>query len=200
MTHENQLWFELFRKNYIDNYIRLIIKAYQSIPIESHRIIKKEEDRRTELVEHMRCLKHEFHINSPIVYEAGEKTKRMDICCYLNYLKEDYYICFECKRFLKNEITNSYIERKYYGEGIKRFEDGEYSRNMPQAGMVAFLESGNIDKLKETLKRKIPSKTIDKKIEDISLEYSFFYIFRTVHKRVMGQSLSLHHILLDLTN
>jgi hypothetical protein len=193
-------WFELFRKNYIENYIRLVIKSYQGISDESRVFIKKEEDRRTELVEIMRRKKGEFNINFPITYESGEKTKRMDICCYLDNLKEDLYICFECKRFLRSKITKSYFETEYYGQGIKRFEENEYSQCMPQAGMIAFLESGDMKKLKKLMDQVLPEKALNKKLDDCSLQYYFCYVYKTIHKRgKVGNSLSLHHILLDLT-
>lgn len=69
-------WFGLFKSSYIENYILLVIESYQSISAESRSITKKEEDRRTELVEIMRCKKNEYNICFPIVYESGEKTKR----------------------------------------------------------------------------------------------------------------------------
>lgn len=77
-------WFGLFKSSYIENYILLVIESYQSISAESRSITKKEEDRRTELVEIMRCKKNEYNICFPIAYESGEKTKRMDICCYID--------------------------------------------------------------------------------------------------------------------
>lgn len=200
METKDPSWFELFRRNYIENYIRLVIKSYQNIPIESKGVTKKEEARRTELVEIMRSKKAEFNINFPIVYESGVETKRMDICCYLDNLKEDLYICFECKRFLKRNINNSNFEKEYYGEGIRRFEDGEYSQCMPQAGMIAFLESGELEKLNKLMLQKLPEKALTMQFEDCSLQYQFCYVYKTVHKREMvGSSLSLHHIILDLT-
>lgn len=66
-------WFGLFKSSYIKNYILLVIESYQSISAESRSITKKEEDRRTELVEIMRCKKNEYNICFPIVYESGEK-------------------------------------------------------------------------------------------------------------------------------
>ena len=51
-------WFGLFKSSYIKNYILLVIESYQSISAESRSITKKEEDRRTELVEIMRCKKN----------------------------------------------------------------------------------------------------------------------------------------------
>ena len=99
-------WTQLFQTGYIENYICLVIKAYQDVGAESRTAVKKEEERRTELVEYMRNRKAEFYITAPIGYEVGERTKRMDICCYLEGLREDYYICFECK----NNVLPKYLE------------------------------------------------------------------------------------------
>lgn len=193
-------WTQLFQTGYIENYICLVIKAYQDVGTESRTAIKKEEERRTELVEYMRNRKAEFYITAPIGYEVGERTKRMDICCYLEGLREDYYICFECKRFLKNTTTKSQFEDEYYGEGIKRFENNEYSSRMPEAGMISFLETGNLDKLKKLMEIKLPEKAVDRKAINCSLKYSFCYVYRTIHKRKNSQRMiSLYHILLDFT-
>lgn len=193
-------WMELFRANYIDNYVRLVIKAYQSIESDSHIVRKKEEERRTELVKAMRDKKEEFHITFPITYESGEKTKRMDICCYLDGLNENNYICFECKRFLKSTTIKSFFDNEYYGEGIKRFENNEYSSCMPYAGMISFLETGTMDKLKKLMEVKLPEKSFDKKVMNCSLDYAFCYVYRTLHKRKENKViLSIYHILLDFT-
>ena len=92
------------------------------------------------------------------------------------------------------------IRDRYYGEGIKRFENNEYSRHMNEAGMIAFLETGDMGKLKGLFEKELPEKSINKVIEDCSLQFCFQYVFRSVHNRVEnGHELSLHHILLDLT-
>jgi len=114
-------WTKLFQAGYIENYIHLVVRAYQDVGAGSRTMVKKEEERRTELVEYMRNRKAEFRIIAPIGYEVGEKTKRMDICCYLEGLREDYYICFECKRFLKSTITKTQFENQYYGEAKKSY-------------------------------------------------------------------------------
>lgn len=193
-------WTKLFRTGYIENYIHLVVKSYQDIGAGSRTVVKKEEERRTELVEYMRNRKEEFHITAPIGYETGEKTKRMDICCYLDGLREDYYICFECKRFLKNTTTKSQFENEYYKEGIKRFENNEYSRCMSEAGMISFLETGKMDKLKKLMEIKLSEKAMDKKAVNCSLKYSFCYVYQTMHKRKNNEHiLFLYHILLDFT-
>lgn len=194
-------WFLSFKNSYIENYILLVIKSYQSIPPESRKETKKEEERRTELVEIMRDKKRKFNIHFPITYESGEMTKRMDICCYLDNMNEDSYICFECKRFIESNITKSNFESEYYGEGIKRFENNEYSRHMDEAGMIAFLETGDMEKLKKLVESELPRKSLNQLLEDCSSQYCFQYIFRSEHNRINnGNKISLHHILLDLTD
>ncbi len=59
-------WTKLFQSGYIDNYIHLVIMAYQDIGTASRNMVKLEGDRRTELVEYMRNRKAEFHITAPI--------------------------------------------------------------------------------------------------------------------------------------
>lgn len=192
-------WFGLFKESYIENYILLVLKSYQSIPTESRNITKKEEDRRTELVDIMRCKKKEFNICFPISYESGEGKRRMDICCYLDNLNEDAYICFECKRFLKSNITKSNFDSEYYKQGIKRFEDNLYSRHMNEAGMIAFLETGDMEKLKGLMEKELPKKSLNCLAEDSSLQYCFQNVYKTLHNRKENSKLTLYHILLDLT-
>ncbi len=200
MNNTSPSWFCSFRSNYIKNYIFLVIKAYNNISDASRKVVKIEEDRRTELVEAMRHLKGEFHIDFPITYETGEKRKRMDICCYLDGLSEDYYICFECKRFLQHSITCSNFNREYYCEGIRRFERGQYSSKMSRAGMLSFLESGTMKQLETLMKSKLPQTAADSRIEDLSLKYSFSYVYKTLHERGNGLGdIYLYHILLDFT-
>lgn len=200
MRDSSPSWFGLFKNSYIENYILLVLKSYQCIPDESRGITKKEEDRRTELVEIMRNKKGEFNICFPIAYESGENTKRMDICCYLDNMNEDSYICFECKRFIKSKITKSYFDSEYYEQGIKRFENNQYSRHMNEAGMIAFLETGDMDKLKRLMEKELPNRSFNGSMEDCALQYCFRYVYKTLHDRVENEhKLSLYHILLDLT-
>ncbi len=200
MINEEKNWFGVFRNNYIDNYIRLVIQSYNCIQTSSRKQIKKEEERRTELVDFMRQLKNEYHITFPITYESGINSKRMDICCYLDGLTENFYICFECKRFLKTTTTKSNFYSEYYGEGIKRFENNEYSAHMSQAGMIAFLESGDFDKLQKLMNKELPSNAVAMSVKDCSSEYGYNFVLKSAHNRVAKNgNISLHHILMDLT-
>lgn len=200
MMKKNPSWFELFHRNYIENYLWLMIRAYREIPAASRHTVKKENDRRTELVEKMRCYKEEYHIDGHIAYESGDGSKRTDICCYLVGLRETCYICFECKRFLQRDITPSHFHAEYYNEGIKRFEEEDYSREMPQAGMVAFLETGDAEKLKRLMQEKLQEYSLRGGYHDLSVQYRFMPVFATNHQRGgSGRSIWLYHMVLDFT-
>ena len=112
---------------------------------------------------------------------------------------EEQYIAFECKRFLKKEIIPSYIRNRYYGEGIKRFEDNIYSGNMNIGGMIAFLEEGDFSKLHSKLTTELPQYVLDNSVFDISSQYSHQYILKTKHGRNGNDDIVLFHILMDFS-
>lgn len=66
--------------------------------------------------------------------------------------------------------------------------------------MIAFLEDGDMNKLKNLMEMELPKASKDKLVENCSLQYCFQYVYRSVHNKVeSGHELSLYHILLDLT-
>lgn len=195
------LWQRDFSRSFIDKYISLLIDAYKSIDASSRKEVLLEEQRRKELVEKMRELKSNYQIMFPISYEVGEGTKRMDIVCYLDYLSEEYYICFECKRFIQKGIIASYFKNEYYGEGIKRYEDAKYSSKMNCTGMAAFLESGSYEKLMCLFQDQLPLFSVNQPVEENrSFSGQDYCVFRSLHHRVNElEDIEISHVLLNLT-
>lgn len=197
-------WKSAFRSGFEKKYIELIIDSYKKISGKKFQQIPWEDTRRNMLCEQMRKNKAKYGITFNISTEAGvydenyEDNGRIDICCYLNSLEEQY-IAFECKRFLKKEIIPSYIRDWYYGEGIKRFEDNIYSGNMNIGGMIAFLEEGDFSKLHSKLTTELPQYTLDNAVLDISSQYSYQYILKTKHGRNGNDGIVLFHILMDFS-
>lgn len=197
-------WKNAFRRGFEKKYIELIIDSYKKVVKESFREIPWENTRRNQLCKQMRKDKARYGITFNIATEAGvydENCKdkgRIDICCYLSSLEEEY-IAFECKRFLKEEVIPSYIRDKYYEEGIKRFEHNIYSENMNIGGMIAFLETGNFGKLHNQLTAELPQYTLDNAVLDVSGQYLYQYILKTRHKRNKNNAIVLFHILMDFS-
>lgn len=197
-------WKNAFKRGFEQKYIQLVIYSYkQLLPMKS--IINPWEDtRRNMLLKQMRDNKSKFGITFNIASEVGvydedfRDNGRMDICCYLSQL-EDEYIAFECKRFLKDDVISSYIRDKYYGEGIRRFEDNTYSGSVDLGGMIAFLEEGDYQKLWQKLVCELPQYTCNNEAEDISAYYDYQYVLKTSHIRNKNNDITLIHILMDFT-
>lgn len=197
-------WKNALKKGFVQRYIELIIYSYEQVLRMKPKTNPWEDTRRNMLLEQMRLNKSNFGITFNIASEVGvydedyRDNGRMDICCYLSQL-EDEYIAFECKRFLKADVIPSYIRDKYYGEGIKRFEDNIYSGSVDLGGMIAFLEEGDYQKLWQTIVRELPQFTCNNKAEDISGNYKYQYVLKTSHNRKQNSDITLIHILMDFT-
>ena len=104
-------WKSAFRAGFEEKYVNLVIDSYHET-LATNAGIKKvwENTRRNMLCSQMRKNKGKYGITFNIVAESevwDENFKdkgRIDICCYLSELDEQY-MAFECKRFLKNDIS-----------------------------------------------------------------------------------------------
>ncbi len=194
-------WQRDFSRSFFYKFIQLLIDAYNDIPEESRRVLKLEEERRTEIVDLMRKKKSNYQIMFPITYESGEGSKRMDIICYLDSLSEEYYFCIECKRFIKKDIVPSHFYNEYYKEGIRRYEKAYYSSKMDYAGMAAFLETGDFEKLHRLIMEQLPEYAVNQAITEIERSANKdYYTVESIHHRCKDlNDLKIIHVLLDLT-
>lgn len=197
-------WKNAFRKGFERKYIELVLYSYREVLNMEPRDKPWEDTRRNMLLGQMRKNKGLFGVTFPIGSEEGvfdenyNDSGRIDICCFLSQLEDDY-IAFECKRFLKRDIIPSYIRDEYYEEGIKRFEDNVYAEKAGFGGMIAFLEEGDYQKLWRELVQELPQYASDKHVCDISGEYGYQYILQTNHSRKHNSDIMLNHILMDFT-
>lgn len=197
-------WKSVFRKGFERKYVELVLYSYKEVLNMKPCDKPWEDTRRNMLLDQMRKNKGLFGITFHIGSEEGvfdenyRDNGRIDICCYLSQLEDDY-IAFECKRFLKEDIIPSYIRDAYYGEGIKRFEDNIYADKVDFGGMIAFLEEGDYQKLWQRLVQELPRYTSDGNVCDISNTYGYQYILQTRHDRKSGGDIVLIHILMDFT-
>lgn len=205
MEKESKLfsWKSAFKAGFEEKYVNLVIDSYKETLVKYAGIKKVwENTRRNILCSQMRSNKGKYGITFNIVAESevwDENFKdkgRIDICCYLSELDEQY-MAFECKRFLKNDSVPNYISREYYGEGIKRFEDNIYSKNIDLGGMIAFLEEGDYCKLNKVMVAELPRYSADNNIENVSAFYKHDYVYKTIHIRKDKNIIKLVHILLD---
>jgi hypothetical protein len=113
---------------------------------------------------------------------------------------EDYYFSFECKR-LKNLGKN----RLYIQQGIKRYVENSYARAMPFAGMIGFVEAGDITAIKNDINCRLGGwdekgeLTTMELLRFFKIEEDFEYSYSSKHERVKNTCIRLYHIFLDYT-
>jgi len=189
-----------------DKCVQLVILGCSKIKDSRHSKPPLETQRRNELVREMRRWKSEFGlVQALILKESAESnendrdTGRMDITFFYS-ASESEYITFECKRFLSRSLTSSYFQAQYNGEGIQRFVDGRYSAEMPMAGMIAFIETGDYEKARRLFLNELP-KTVPAglPVRECSEERRHQYVFQTAHLRKNNKYISLTHIMMDFT-
>ncbi|MEA4957732.1 hypothetical protein SDC9_07611 [bioreactor metagenome] len=114
----------------------------------------------------------------------------------------DIYYSIECKR-----LDTGSNDSKYISEGVFDFISGKYSSNNNTAGMISFIERGNIlniiEKINERLlnNEKINTlKDLNKISLEIDLKDDFEHIYYSKHKRTNDLSdINIYHIMLDYT-
>jgi hypothetical protein len=160
---------------------------------------------RNDLVKHLEINKKQLKIavafrkECSVIDKDAKKTKgRIDISVIHDLsLTSDYDITFECKR-LKNNDKN----QKYVDDGLMDFINGKYAEKMPFAGMIGFVEEGNISVICADIKSRIENNgtnIICKFIKEKIVE-DFDYSYKSNHKRINNlENISLYHLIFDYT-
>ena len=113
---------------------------------------------------------------------------------------EDYYFAFECKRLENLRKNNAYIQ-----DGIRRYVENIYARAMPFAGMIGFVEKGNIIQIKDNINDRLSNLNKIRELETIKmltlveLEKDFKFSYVSIHGRVENIPVELYHLFLNYT-
>lgn len=206
----------IFIKQFYD-VLRLLIYAYNKIII--NEIYKKgeynEDILRNFLVYYARNYQSLFNLNHLAIhpeiaadYDTNFKTIGMcDIKIYnllpialgepINY---DLYYTIECKRL----DDSSKLIREYVNEGVARFTiQKKYSKNFDIAGMIGFIEAGNITHVikKINLKLNNHDKIISiETLHKVSISQGFEHSYKSEHQREKTSKIVLNHLLLDYSS
>lgn len=109
---------------------------------------------------------------------------------------DDYYI-FECKR-LDESIGRG---RAYVDDGIYRFISGKYFSDSPFAGLIGFIQHGDLKRILENIENIMKEDDFLKEndlLENIEIEKSFKNIYYSNHDRcnTLGE-IEIYHIMFD---
>lgn len=137
-----------------------------------------EESLNFDWVNESKDLKRNNRIDIDIIYQAGlGKEKRLGI---------------ECKHLVKNTKNNDYIKK-----GIDRFKSGKYASKMPIAGMLGYVEQGDINDISIDLGRRIKSSFLTPFKIRKEIEYSFISKHDRSHNSKCIADFKLYHLFFD---
>jgi len=114
---------------------------------------------------------------------------------------EDYYFSFECKR-LKDLGKN----QLYIDQGIRRYVENAYAGAMPFAGMIGFVEKGDIVRIKDDIDLRLSKLNGSGELTTIEflrffkVEEDFEFSYSSKHERVRNSPIALHHLFLDYSS
>ncbi|HLP44833.1 MAG TPA: hypothetical protein VK469_02745 [Candidatus Kapabacteria bacterium] len=114
---------------------------------------------------------------------------------------EDYYFSFECKR-LRDLGKNQF----YIDQGIMRYVGNAYAGAMPFAGMIGFVEKGDIVRIKDDINLRLSKLNISEELTTIEflrffkVEEAFEFSYSSRHERVQNSPIALHHLFLDYSS
>jgi hypothetical protein len=122
------------------------------------------------------------------------KKNRIDITIiYSLKLGFERRLGIECKR-LKDD---SHLCREYYENGIQRFVTGYYSEQMPLAGMVGFIQEGDISQIIDRINRFLDNQMTIQGLKIFTMLKNSGHTYLSIHYRYrnLGE-IHLYHMML----
>lgn len=111
---------------------------------------------------------------------------------------EDYYFSFECKRLRDLGKNQLYID-----QGIRKYVENAYARAMPFAGMIGFVEKGDIVRIIDGINLRLSrlsqtgELTTIETLRFFKVEDDFEFSDSSKHERIQNSPISLYHLFLD---
>lgn len=135
--------------------------------------------------------------------EEGEEIGEIDLkIIYRN--QEKTYFSFECKR-LRVHFSSGFetLAGKYVTEGMYRYFDGRYARDLDKGGMLGYVMDGNVDVAVNDVKAAIEKRRSNLYMEEhATLEASVCItsdqVQETHHKYGPAGKFAIYHIFLPM--
>jgi hypothetical protein len=207
---------DIAENHYLDEFtqvLKLCIYSYDKLMIDTQEIDLKtsqEDPIRNLLVDkYLRRYKDHFSLACLIFKKGGEisnpqegyiTTGRVDINIEnaLNLCDEECCYTIECKRLDGYSSKNV----AYVQEGLLRFINEKYSKEMPISGMIAFVQEfqkkGNINNIVSNLKILIDNCSIHEEFHQHIISYNFKHSYKSAHRR-SENLIDVFHIFYDFT-
>jgi len=211
--------FEEFKNFYFNEFkvvLKLLIHCYKQIVL-NERFVSNESEN------HLRNILVKKYLRNPInkekfgleyvgfEIEPGEFGDSCEVVGFIDIkvtnaglpyfgkCDENTYYAIECKRLNEGDKIGVYIK-----EGIMRFVVGKYSKYMSLAGMVGFVENGNIIEIVNRINERLRENTViktKKLLKQLIIEQNFNHSYQSGHKRDKNRGeIALYHLMFDYTN
>jgi len=137
------------------------------------------------------------------INEQGEEIGEIDLkVIYRN--QEKTYFSFECKR-LRVHFSSGFetLAGKYVTEGMYRYFDGRYARDLDKGGMLGYVMDGNVDVAVNDVKAAIEKRRFNLYMEEhetlkASPSITLEQVQETHHKYGPTESFTIYHIFLPM--
>ena len=195
--------------DYIKIAYEFLIEAYQELSKKNYNARENNENKiRNDLV---KIAKSRKKSKLPFLWITEfpdiENNNRIDIALATpqSLIDESNAIKIECKIVGENKYidTKKSFEGKNPTNGIMSFITGKYSPQMPLAGMIGFIKTGEIhDKIDRIKKRLQDHKeiTTHQNLTKHPIKENFKYSYDSKHKRINNlKDISIHHLFFDFT-
>lgn len=204
VAHPSRL-IDQFPLEEITKVIKLVLKSW-----ESFRVALRYEDKITNkfyahLINNKDRTKHFFTIvpRPAEIDEYGEEIGEIDLkIIYKN--QEKTFFSFECKRLRVNFPSGfDNLAGKYVTEGMYRYFNGQYARDLDKGGMLGYVMDGNINEAIKDVQRAIEKRRTNLHIqENGTLNASSSIISKqvkeTLHKYGPNDKFTIYHIFLPM--
>jgi len=185
--------------------IQLILQSWKSFKTEENLEDKITNKFYAHLIENKNRSKYFFTIvlRAAEIGERGEEIGEIDLkVIYRN--QEKTYFSFECKR-LRVHFPSGFdnLAGKYVTEGMCRYFNGQYARDLDKGGMLGYVMDGNCNEAVKDVQKAIENRRLDLYMQDNeTLKDSTCIISNqvkeTLHKYGSNERFTIYHIFLPM--
>jgi hypothetical protein len=211
ISGKGSIKWQQFSPDDVTKIIKLILDSNKSFKVPPKKTSSKLEDHITNrFCAHLRNHKnrsiHFFRIEpqSDILNDTGELVGRIDLK-FISGNEEKVYFSFECKVLRvtrpSGQISASYSE--YVKEGMYRYFNGQYARDLDKGGMLGYVMDGDCAKAAKGVQKAIEKGRLDLYMqENETLKASSCVALKQVkethHQYGPNKKFTIYHIFLPM--
>jgi hypothetical protein len=200
------VWAARFPDTLVPQVIKLVLDSWKMFRTIQTDEVKITQELHAILNRNQKLSKLPFIIDpeTTLLNESGtEQIGRLDIRIIHGFIREVYF-SFECKR-LRVHFPSGFdtLAGKYVTEGMCRYFNGQYARELDKGGMLGYVMDGNIDVAVNDVKAAIEKRLLSLYMqENETLKASACttskQVKETIHKYGPTKRFTIYHVFLPM--